>query len=112
MSIRCETYVIRGIFLNWDKAIEIVRDLEFPWCGKNASNTYGVLIDGMNGSYILAGHCLMCGDSSEGGGGNLDLVEISKLKYNDDEISSWLYENFSKDLFETSLDTIFITHYH
>jgi hypothetical protein len=122
MSTRAETYVIYGRKLDVDlikneKSHEIPEELYFPWCGEGAKDTLGVLYDGMNGAYCIAGYCIAVG--SEWDGPELGLVEIDCNTIDIDmleKVNTWIHGNmlyiYIQDE-ETSGNKIWIlTHYH
>jgi len=72
MSVRSEPYLIVGYRLSnkykndSDDNFDRFKNFQFPWCGKNAENTYGVLVDVMGSDYVIAGFCIDCGGEYDG----------------------------------------------
>lgn len=126
MSTQVETYIIYGVQLDLDKMEteddeiynNIIEPLKFPWCGKGAKNTMGILYDVMNNGYCIAGYCISVG--SEWDDEMLDFTELSPHKIDDQymEITcNWLNEKglirFIKSDDKVWHNKLFIlSHYH
>lgn len=120
MSIRAETYIIYGRKLDTkmvfkDEVYDLIDHLQFPWCGEGAKGTFGILLDGMNTSYALAGYCIDVAD-------NTDFMGFDLLKLEQDKIDEQLLEKTNNWIAEHKLfkyleseegNKIWIaTHYH
>lgn len=123
MSVRSEPYIIAGYKLkkqfiddinDSDELLDEFEKLNFPWCGKGAQKTLGILVDGMGNNYVLAGYCIDCGEEFDG----LNFTEIDPM--NPDSISqyknqvdAWLSRNDLIKYLENGEFKLFIlTHYH
>lgn len=122
MSVRSETYILIGVELGRMKvgedSYEYLEKLRFPWCGKGAADTFGVLFDGMNSNYIMAGYCHSVSNPESGGFDeratfNLSMGDppqwtLDKAK----EVQEWLrsqdFEKFTSE--QVALHVL--THYH
>lgn len=98
MSTRIETYVIVGVLLDVDAIFKsrdngnpIFEFQDFPWCGKGATGTMGILLDGMSGDYGIAGHCLGVSDEEGQSFGLLALDDVSPKTV--EAVNEWLEES-------------------
>ena len=116
MSVRSEPYLIVGYRLSdkykndENEDFDKFADFQFPWCGKNAKNTYGILVDGVTGIHVIAGFCIDCGVEDVG----LSLNEITpeKLKNYQKGVDDWLEINNLNQYKEGEFKLFALTHYH
>lgn len=125
MSTRVELYVIRGVSLDvkgFEEALnanepllEKMEELYFPWCGgEEAEGKLGVLFDGVNGDYAIAGYCVAAGNGKDDGHLSKP-IEIRDREFNlDYKVAKWLTQNeLSKYLKpDSDIATHVISHYH
>lgn len=120
MSIRAETYIIYGQKLDitkvfGDEVYDLISHLKFPWCGRGAKGTYGILFDGMSSDYALAGYCIDVADNTDFMGFALIKLEQNKI---DEQLlektNIWIAEHkLFKYLESEEGNKIWIvTHYH
>ena len=93
MSTSKQTYVIYGAELdykkvsaNYEKLLDA--DLMFPRNGVGAKGTCGILFDGMNSKYCIAGYCLGVDSDSESVLLNLD--KNKEKKYFDNVVDFFI----------------------
>lgn len=116
MSVRNETYLIYGIRLDDKKCrnnYERLEPLEFPWCGKGAKGTFGILYDGMSSNYVIAGKCVALQDDE--GEDSFGCMRIDEKQFQTDiSITDWLYANDLIAFIEEDADYGYylISHYH
>jgi hypothetical protein len=121
MSTRNEVYLIYGIKLDYNKVSDDdnyenldKEHLFFPWCGRGAKGTFGILMDGTNGKYCVAGKCLAIKDDE--GDQDFGFMEIPEISAGlGIEVSDWMYANkllplIANDALEHNL--YLIRHYH
>lgn len=120
MGTRNETYLMLAVKLDFEEITKEMNEgesskfesLQVPYCGIKAKDTMGILVDGMNGEYAIAG--LVLGVVNEDNGGfPLTVIEDNIPR---DSVFKWLRE--------TGLDTLqpkgsniypdlmILTHYH
>lgn len=122
MSVRSETYIIYGTKLDFEKTSEILDEgaaIEFHCRGEEAKGKIGVLFDGMNGEYALAGYCIECGQEDAG----ISLTNLTKrlkeseFDHLDSQILQFIGSNKlsiidSKPSDDFLFDVFIVTHYH
>jgi hypothetical protein len=118
MGTSSEPYLIAGYRLKYKEISKLFDDnyekmdkLQFPWCGRKAKGTMGILMDGMGSDYVLAGYCIDCGEDFDG----LSLNEIDQLSfdYYQRDAWEWLKANDLTKYTEQGIFKIFaVTHYH
>lgn len=118
MSTRHESYIIAGKRLNHkqfskdlDENYEVMDKLQFPWCGKGAKGTFGVLSECMGADdYTIAGYCIDCGEEFNGLSLN-ELDEHDIIKHIQ-PVSDWLYQNNLLKYIEGDFKLFVLTHWH
>lgn len=119
MSVRSETYLLLGYRLDLEKLKALSEDVEdrliFPWCGKGAAGTCGLLVDGMSGGYALAGYCILVSDEEHRGGiplTELDTTEL--LTQHSGTVRCWLDAEGLYQYRSTgaTLQMFLVTHFH
>lgn len=123
MSVQNESYVILGVRLDFNKTSQFLEDnycktdhLEFPRGGKGAIGKLGILFDGMNGQYAIAGKCLKV--ESPEYNEYFDCFDLGPYVFGKEvlekEVLTWLYENKLDLLVSGAVKCSFfvIGHYH
>lgn len=112
MSVNIEHYIIKGIKLDWKLFKDNFNDdfdLHYPLHFQdNPEGKLGILYDGMGEQYIIAGKCLVFGDSYDG----FSLTKIETLPTEEEQlINSWLKENNLDWMAEDyQLETYIVSH--
>lgn len=122
MSVRVETYLIRGVKLNYEQFSKLwnkwdddnsldEREVNFPYRGKDVIGKCGVLQDCYSSDYCYAGRCIAYQDDYEFTQSFGD-IEIPDYYDRDQEITDWLLEKELIDLVEDLKPRYYlITHY-
>lgn len=119
MSTRNETWLIYGYSLPYDsKLVDRIYEMpnedeiNLPWCGENAENKIGLLIDGMCGDYILCGK-VMAVANEENAGFPLMAVPVGPWQSTEKEIDEWLVKNDLANLCDQESSRLWlVTHWH
>jgi hypothetical protein len=120
MSVRSETYIIIGVRLNLITGLNAtdqeLDNIQFPWCGRGAQGTMGVLIDGMGDTNHFAGYCVSVTDECDGFPEpmSFDLINAaSRLPPNTLELTEeWLDTNGLRRFTDQPVRLHVITYYH
>lgn len=118
MSMRAETYIIYGRKLDAQKAFndetyDKLSPLKFSLSLKNVKGTSGILFDGMDGSYVIAGYCIDVGAEWDGPQMSFNEIDDHYLKLLDHQTTDWIIQNLPYTLCESEENKLYIlTHYH